>query len=99
MRTFVPDRTCQSLLLMALASRFKNKTTYNKLQVLIINKDVRKSLARKNGNENPIWSWNDSVGFINGRIGKNKFNSLRTLLDPGVSSSVILGKHMQTLKN
>ena len=34
--------------------------TYNKLRVLIINKDVRKSLARKNVNESPIWSWNDS---------------------------------------
>ena len=31
-----------------------------KLRVLIINKDERKSLARKNGNENPIWIWNDS---------------------------------------
>ena len=26
----------------------------------IINKDERKALARKNGNKNPIWSWNDS---------------------------------------
>ena len=26
----------------------------------MINKDVRKSLAHKNGDENPIWSWNDS---------------------------------------
>ena len=32
-----------------------------KLRALIINKDERKSLARKNGNENPIWSWNDSI--------------------------------------
>ena len=31
-----------------------------KLRVLIINKDERKALARKNGNKNPIWSWNDS---------------------------------------
>ena len=60
MRTFVPDRTCWSLLLTALAIRLINKPTYDKLQVLIINKDVRKSLARKNGNENPIWSWNGS---------------------------------------
>ena len=60
MRTFVPDRTCWSLLLTALAIRLRYKPTYNKLQVLIINKDVRKLLARKNGNENPIWSWNDS---------------------------------------
>ena len=60
MRTFVPDRTCWSLLLTALAIRLRYKPTYNKLRVLIINKDVRKSLARKNGNENPIWSWNDS---------------------------------------
>ena len=26
----------------------------------MINKDVRKSLARKNGNEILIWGWNDS---------------------------------------
>ena len=32
-----------------------------KLRVLKINKDKRKALARKNGNENPIWSWNDSA--------------------------------------
>ena len=61
MRTFAPDRTCWSLLLTALAVRLRNKPTYDKLRVLIINKDVRKSLARKNGNENPIWSWNDST--------------------------------------
>ena len=60
MSTFVPDRTCWSLLLMTLAIRLRNKPTYDKLRVLNINKDVRKSLARKNGNENPIWSWNDS---------------------------------------
>ena len=60
MRIFVPYRTCWSLLLTALAIRLKNKLTYDKLRVLIINKDVRKSLARKNGNENPIWSWKDS---------------------------------------
>ena len=60
MRTFVPDRTCWLLLLTELAIRLRNKPTYNKLRVLIINKDVRKSLACKNGNENPIWSWNDS---------------------------------------
>ena len=60
MRTFVPDRTCWSLLLMTLAIRLRNKLTYNKLRVLIINKDARKYLAHKNGNENPIWSWNDS---------------------------------------
>ena len=64
MRTFVTDRTCWSLLLTALAIRLRNKPTYDKLRVLIINKDVRKSLACKNGNENPIWSWNDSgVGW------------------------------------
>ena len=61
MRTFVPDRTCWSLLLTTLAIILINKPTYDKLQVLIINKYVRKSLARKNGNENPIWIWNDSV--------------------------------------
>ena len=60
MRTFVPDRTCWSLLLTALAIRLRYKPTYDKLQVLIINKDVHKSLARKNGNEIPIWSWNNS---------------------------------------
>ena len=65
MRTFVPDRTCWALLLTALAIRLRNKPTYDKLRVLVINKDVRKSLARKNGNENPIWSWNDSsIGVI-----------------------------------
>ena len=51
MRTFVPDRTCWSLLLTALAIRLKYKPTYDKPRVLIINKDVRKLLARKNGNE------------------------------------------------
>ena len=61
MRTFVPDRTCWSLLLTALAIRLRYKPKYNKLRVLIINKDVSKSLARKNGNESPIWSWNDSL--------------------------------------
>ena len=64
MRKFVPDHTCWSLLLTALEIILRNKSTYDKLRVLIINKDVRKSLARKNGNENPIWSWNDSVGAI-----------------------------------
>ena len=57
MRTFVPDRTCWSLLLTALVIRLRYKPTYDKIRVLIINKDVRKLLARKNGNENPIWSW------------------------------------------
>ena len=61
MRTFVPDRTCWSLLLTALAIRLRYKPMYDKLRFLIINKDLRKSLARKNGNESPIWSWNDSV--------------------------------------
>ena len=32
-----------------------------KLQVIVINKDVRKSLECKKGNENSIWSWYDSV--------------------------------------
>ena len=31
-----------------------------KLRAPIFNKDERKLLARKNGNENPIWSWNES---------------------------------------
>ena len=61
MRKFVPDSTCWSLLLTALAIIWRNKPTYDKLQVLIINKDVRKLLAHKNENENPIWSWNDSM--------------------------------------
>ena len=56
MRKFVPDRTCWSLLLTVLEIILRNKPTYDKLRVLIINKDVRKSLTRKNGNENPIWS-------------------------------------------
>ena len=63
MRKFVPDCTCWSLLLTALAIGLRNKPTYDKLRVLIINKDVRKLLARKNGNENTIWSWNDSQVF------------------------------------
>ena len=68
MRTFVPDCTCWSLLLTALAIRLRNKPTYDKIRVLIINKDVRKLLSRKNVNENPIWSWNDSRGkAINNR--------------------------------
>ena len=61
MCTFVPDHTCWSLLLTALEIRLRNKPTYDKLRVLIINKDEHESLARKNGNENPIWSWNNSV--------------------------------------
>ena len=32
-----------------------------KLRVLIINKDVRKCLARKNGNAILIWIWNNSL--------------------------------------
>ena len=32
-----------------------------KLRVLMINKDVRKSLALKKGNENTIWIWNNST--------------------------------------
>ena len=61
MCTFLPDRTYWSLLLTTLAIRLKNKPTYDKLRVLIFNKDVRRSLARKNGNENPVWSWNEST--------------------------------------
>ena len=61
---FVPDCTCWSLLSTALAIRLRNKPTYDKLRVLKINKDVRKSLARKNGNENPIWSWNNYNGAL-----------------------------------
>ena len=53
MHAFVPDCTCWSLLLTALAIRLRYKPTYDKLRVLIINKDVRKSLARKNGNKIP----------------------------------------------
>ena len=61
MRTFVPDRTCWSLLLTTLAIRLRNRPTYDKLQVLMINKEELKSLVHKNGNENPIWSRNDSM--------------------------------------
>ena len=32
-----------------------------KLQVIMINKGVRKSLAHKKGNKNPIWSWKESA--------------------------------------
>ena len=73
MRTFVPDRTCWSLLLTALAIRLRYKPTYDKLRVLIINKDVRKLLTRKYGNENPIWSWNDSSIEINIKPFMNTF--------------------------
>ena len=37
-----------------------NEQGSKKLQALIFNIDKLKSLARKNVNENPIWSWNDS---------------------------------------
>ena len=47
MRTFVPDRTCLSLLIITLAIRLRNIPTYDKLRVLIINEDVRKSLEMK----------------------------------------------------
>ena len=43
-----------------MAIRLRYKPTYDRLQVLIINIDVRKLLARKNANGNPIWSWNES---------------------------------------
>ena len=72
MRIFVPDRTCWSLLLTALAIILRYKPTYDKLRVLIINKDVRKLLACKNGNENPIWSWNDSWVLKHGRYYTDK---------------------------
>ena len=76
MRKFVPDRTCWSLLLTTLAIRLRNKPTYDKLRVPIINKDVRKSLARKNGNEDPIWSWNDSLmEAIHLQLTKHTINS------------------------
>ena len=32
-----------------------------KIRLIIINKDEQKSLTHKNGNDNPIWSWNDSI--------------------------------------
>ena len=76
MRTFVPDRTCWSLLLTVLAIRLRNKPTYNKLRVLIINKNVRKSLARNNGNKNPIWSWNDS--YVEKDSAEEHLRSLRS---------------------
>ena len=66
MLTFVPDRTCWSLLLTALAIRLRHKPKYDKLRVLVINKDVHKLLTRKNGNENPIWSWNNSTVIYEG---------------------------------
>ena len=39
-----------------------------KLRDLISNKDERKLLARRNGNNNPIWSWNDSEGLFYTKI-------------------------------
>ena len=35
---------------------------------------------------------------INGILGKNKFNSLRILLYPGASSSIIIGEHEKEAK-
>ena len=40
-----------------------------KIRVLIINIDERKLLAHKNGNENPIWSWNNSPGKLLTMVG------------------------------
>ena len=37
----------------------------------MFNKDERKSFARKNGNENPNWSWNDSPEIKNLPWSKN----------------------------
>ena len=90
MRTFVPDRTCWSLLLTALAIRLRHKPTYDKLRVLIINKDVRKLLTRKNGNENPIWSWNNYIKSLHGiycAVFKNIFFWW------GIKSKLVTGFH------
>ena len=84
MRTFVPDFTCWSLLLTALAIRLRYKPTYDKLRVLIINKGVCKSLSRKNGNESPIWSWNDSWVRDMGH-GKNDTGIIESYAPRGVT--------------
>ena len=44
-----------------------------KLQALVINKDVRKSLAHKNGNEILIWIWNDSLPGFDKKIANGMF--------------------------
>ena len=49
-------QTHETLILLMYPLRTREK----KIRALIFNKDERKLLARKNGNENPIWSWNDS---------------------------------------
>ena len=79
MRTFVPDCTCWSLLLTALAIRLRYKPTYDKLRVLIINKNERKPLARTNGNESPIWIWNNS-GDIQKILSPKPLNSYSTMV-------------------
>ena len=48
-----------AVLLFVLVHMYPLRTGYKKLRVLIINKDVRKCLARKNGNKIIIWSWNN----------------------------------------
>ena len=48
------------VLLLVLVRMYPVRTGELK-RVLIINKDVRKSLAHKKGNEVLIWSWNKSV--------------------------------------
>ena len=45
-------------------SMYPLRTRELKLRFLIINKDEHKLLARKNGNENPIWSWNYSGATV-----------------------------------
>ena len=57
--------------------------TYRRVQnlrVLIINKYVRKSLACKKGNENPIWIWNYSTrSATDSSLDPSSFPSITTL--------------------
>ena len=38
------------------------------------------------------------LGSVNGRLGKAKYRTIRIIMDSGASSSIVLGKHTQTLR-
>ena len=44
----------------------------------MINKYIRKPLARKNGNKNPIWSWNNSLLISPIKWGRRQLNNPHT---------------------
>ena len=52
-----------------------------KLRVLIINKDVRKCLARKNGNMILIWSWNNPITI------ECHMAHTRTMVEAGITAT------------